>query len=150
MSGHNVVLSNSLVCPRCKRITNPEVHCEFGDSMAAVTLRVGDPYPWYEPPDALEQAEMIQNAARIVGSEPSRIERTLKSYVKRAGRPPNGDLEGVGWCRCPVCDADFFTVVSIRSDIVKEVVPDLFRFPLGPDTWFDAKGIVHAAGATAT
>jgi hypothetical protein len=114
--------------------------------MAAETLRIGDRYPWYEPPDALEQAKMIETTSRIVGTKPSRIERRLKNYIKRAGRPPDGNLEGVGWCKCPLCDADFFTGVTIRSDIVKEVVPDLFRFPLGPDTWFEAKGYCPRCG----
>ena len=84
-------------CPRCGSSVAAECEVKLG-ACSQRRLRVGDEVTW----------------------RPRRI-------VKNGGGPPDGNLDGEGYCECPRCRRDFWVVVQVREDRIASVAPDPTR-----------------------
>ena len=69
-----------------------EIELFFGDTRGMSICAIGEPYQWIP-----------------------------QKAVQNGGRPKNGDLDGEGYCECPLCQRDFFVRVRVRGDILEGV-----------------------------
>lgn len=91
-------------CPRCQRESTMDVDLYFGYRQV-LDYELGDECEWW-PEEAT---------------------------VEKGGRPPGGNLDGVGYAECPLCKRDFFVIVSVRGDRIVGVQPNPSKKGYIPD-----------------
>lgn len=95
--GRYNTLIAELICPFCAHCGRTEVDVYFGH-LDLLLYQLGDRCRWI----------------------PDRA-------VADGGRPPQGDLDGVGSIECVHCGQDWYAVVSVRGDHFVDVQPDPLR-----------------------